>query len=38
VNAGVSRIYYAQGYPDEYASQILAEAGIPVERVENPAP
>ncbi len=28
INAGITRIYYVEGYPDEYAKQWLDEAGI----------
>jgi len=28
INAGITRIYYVEGYPDEYAKQWLNEAGI----------
>ncbi len=28
INAGIKQIYYHQGYPDELAMQMLAEAGI----------
>ena len=36
VNAGIVHIYYDQGYPDDYASGVLAEAGIRVEHVADP--
>lgn len=36
VNAGISHIYYAQGYPDDYAGKILDEAGIIIECVDVP--
>ncbi|MGB9866294.1 MAG: deoxycytidylate deaminase [Bacillota bacterium] len=32
INAGIVRIVFADPYPDELARQLLAEAGIPVER------
>jgi dCMP deaminase len=32
INSGVTRIVVFEGYPDELAAQLLAEAGIPVER------
>ena len=28
INAGITRIYYVEGYPDEYGKQWLDEAGI----------
>lgn len=31
INCNISRIYYAGPYPDEMASAMLAEAGIPTE-------
>ena len=35
VNAGISRVVYEQGYPDEFAKVILAEAGVSLERYEE---
>lgn len=35
INAGLSRIIVRQGYPDEMARDILAEAGIEVEMLEK---
>ena len=32
VNAGIVRVVYGEGYPDEFALEILAEAGVRVER------
>lgn len=34
INCGIERIFYAEAYPDELAASMLAEAGIPVERLE----
>lgn len=34
INAGVKRIVIKDGYPDEYAQQMLAEAGLTIERTE----
>lgn len=34
INAGVSRIVYIDGYPDEFSVALLHEAGIVVERCE----
>ena len=28
INAGITRIYYVEGYPDEYGKQWLDEAGV----------
>ena len=33
INCGISRIFYAEEYPDELAATMLREAGIPVERL-----
>ena len=35
VNAGIVRVVYEQGYPDEFAKVILAEAGVSLERYEE---
>lgn len=35
VNSGISRVVYEEGYPDEFAVEILGEAGIELERVEK---
>ncbi|MDD3921628.1 MAG: cytidine/deoxycytidylate deaminase family protein [Eubacteriales bacterium] len=32
VNAGISRVVYGEGYPDEFALQIFQDAGVPLER------
>ncbi|HDI83297.1 MAG TPA: cytidine deaminase [candidate division WOR-3 bacterium] len=32
INAGIKRIVYKEGYPDEFAKEILKEAGIKVEQ------
>ncbi len=32
INCGVTRIWYAQGYPDELALQMLKEAGVALEQ------
>lgn len=34
INCSISRLFYAESYPDELASQMLAEAGIEVIRLE----
>ena len=31
VNAGISRVVYGEGYPDEFSLEIFAEAGVQVE-------
>ena len=35
VNAGIVRVVYSQGYPDEFAVQMLNEGGVIVERFEE---
>ncbi len=30
INAGISEIIYANGYPDELSAQLIEEAGIPI--------
>ena len=32
VNAGIRRVVYEQGYPDDFSREILAEGGVSVER------
>ena len=32
VNAGIVRVVYGEGYPDEFALEIFSEAGVRVER------
>jgi dCMP deaminase len=34
VNAGISRVVYVEGYPDEFAVTMLAEGGVKLERLE----
>ncbi len=34
VNAGIKRIVYREGYPDEFALQIIGESGIDIEKYE----
>ena len=36
VNAGIKRIVYEQGYPDEFSLEILNEADIVLERYSDP--
>jgi dCMP deaminase len=36
INAGVTGIFYAEGYPDLLAREMLAEAGVAVEQVVEP--
>jgi len=31
VNAGISRVVYGEGYPDEFSMQMFEEAGVLVE-------
>lgn len=35
VNAGIRRVVYEQGYPDEFSRQILSEGGVQLERYEE---
>ena len=30
INAGIARIYYVEGYPDQLSAELLAEANIPL--------
>ena len=36
-NAGIRRIVFEQGYPDDFALEILNEAGVALERYQQPA-
>ena len=35
VNAGIKRVVYKEGYPDDFAVEILKEGGISLEKYEN---
>lgn len=35
VNAGIRRVVYEEGYPDDFSREILAEGGVTVERYER---
>jgi len=35
VNAGITRVVYKEGYPDDFAREILSEAGVALERYEE---
>ena len=35
VNAGISRVVYREGYPDDFARQMLLEGGVKLERYEE---
>jgi len=35
VNAGITRVVYVEGYPDEFSVQMLAEGGVKLERYEE---
>ncbi len=35
VNSGISRVIYGEGYPDEFALQMFAMAGVALERFEE---
>ena len=34
INAGIVRVVYREGYPDDFARQLLSEAGVALERFE----
>lgn len=36
INAGISRVVYAEGYPDEFSLQIFNEANVSLERFSLP--
>jgi dCMP deaminase len=33
INAGIEKIYFLEGYPDKLADEMIAEAGIEIERL-----
>ncbi len=35
INAGIKRIVYAEGYPDEFSLQLIKEAGIMLDKIEG---
>ena len=35
VNSGISRVVYREGYPDEFARQMLLEGGVKLEKYEE---
>ena len=34
INAGIKRVVYSEGYPDEFALQLFTEAGVSIEQLE----
>jgi dCMP deaminase len=34
VNAGIKRVVYEEGYPDDFSLEILNESGVELERYE----
>jgi dCMP deaminase len=34
VNAGIRRVVYREGYPDDFAREMLSEGGVALERFE----
>jgi len=36
INAGIKKVFYLQGYPDELAESFFKEAGIPLVRLPRP--
>ncbi len=37
INAGITRVVFAEGYPDKFALELFAEAGVAIERLEKNA-
>ena len=35
INAGIVRVVYKEGYPDEFSMQLFGEAGVSVEKYEE---
>ena len=35
INAGITRVVYQEGYPDDFARELLKEAGVALERYED---
>lgn len=35
INAGISRVVYRHGYPDEFSMQLFREANVIVEKYED---
>ena len=35
INAGITRVVYQEGYPDDFARELLGEAGVALERYEE---
>ena len=35
VNSGIARVVYREGYPDEFARQMLLEGGVKLEKFEE---
>ena len=35
INAGIRRVVYKHGYPDEFSLQLFSEAGVKVEKYED---
>ena len=35
INAGISRVVYKEGYPDEFSMQLFAEANVLVQKYED---
>ncbi len=38
VNAGISRVVYREGYPDEFSVEMLGEGGVKLEKYEEAMP
>ena len=35
INAGISRVVYKEGYPDEFSLELFKEAGTKIEKYEE---
>jgi len=35
INAGIEKVFYADGYPDELSHELIIESGILVQKVDN---
>ena len=35
VNAGIARVVYGEGYPDQFALEIFQEAGVQLEKYDK---
>jgi dCMP deaminase len=35
INAGIAKVFYVDGYPDELSHELIIESGILVQKVDN---